>query len=706
MPLPEEGNAIGFDDINEELGNNSTAELDLESASEQFGLTAPHGMNELFGLSLDNFATSITKSPSSIVSASAGGQTSTITYTSDGNFKINDDNISFATVSLGSGSEGTDNTFDIVIQAQDLDATSRTGNITLESPELTTQTISVHQDDNDAILTIVRQTGIMTYGHNGGEGEYYKIETSPEDVVTWVASIAGASGFYHRIYNSGDSFTQSNISGTGDEFIEVKSDANSTSSDKTATVTVDPQNISDPNATDTVRVQKEPTFSVSPANEVGGVWYSTSNFTYDDSSYSDRINFTVTSNYDIDTVTSSNSNFTATKNSNSSFYVHPDNANSSTSQRSTNITVSLNSLDTSTHTVNINQGGAPAITATLLTDPPGDWNYNQSGTGQYKDITGQVTNNINSSAITFSLGNTSEWRFVDTYQTSIYTYTYVEMGSMVVANQASVQSPGNGSYIVRVYPVSNNTGTSNKTNTLTFTAGSSSDTTTLTQLFQTVWTASPSSLSFVQSGETKNITLNTSHSWTAAISGTGFSLGTTSGVAGTHTIGVTAISNSGGARTGTVTISASGQTDHTISLSQAGADSNLDVSWNNGFSYEEGGDTSTLTLSNNSSQYREYNIYARQDYGSTVTWSINYGTSYAEWNTGSGTSTSDQTATVGTTAVYKTLRVLANSSSGDVSFQVEVTSTTSTDTYIRTYTHTGTGSGGSGGDGPSEEPQL
>ena len=61
-------------------------------------------MNELFGLSLDNFATSITKSPSSIVSASAGGQTSTITYTSDGNFKINDENISFATVALGSGS--------------------------------------------------------------------------------------------------------------------------------------------------------------------------------------------------------------------------------------------------------------------------------------------------------------------------------------------------------------------------------------------------------------------------------------------------------------------------------------------------------------------------------------------------------------------------------------------------------------------------
>lgn len=705
MPLPEEGNAIGFDDINEELGNSSTAELDLESASEQFGLTSPHGMNELFGLSLDNFATSITKSPSSIVSASASGQTSTITYTSDGNFKINDENISFATVALGSGSEGTDNTFDIVIQSQNLDGASRTGNITLESPELTTQTISVHQDDNDATLTIVRQTGVMTYGHSGGEGEYYKIETDPEGVVTWVASISGDSGFSHRIYNSGDSFSSSNISGTGDEFIEVKSDANSTASDKTATVTVDPGNISDPNATDTVSTQKEPTFSVSPANEIGGVHYSTSYFTYDDSSYSDRIIFTVTSNYNISTITDDSTSFTSTKLSNSSFYVHPTSANSSTSERSVNITVTLQSITPSTHTVQVTQGGAPASTAAITN--PAEWNYNQSGTSVAKTVTG-TAGNYSSGGITFTLGNTSEWRFVDTYQTSTYTYQYIDMGGMIVANQASVTSPSSGTYFAQVYPVSNNTGTSNKTRTLTLNAGGASDTTTLTQLFQTVWTTSPSSLSFIQGGETENITLETSYAWTATISGTGFSLGTTSGAAGTHTIGVTAVSNSGGARTGTVTISASGQTDHTISLSQAGADSNLDVSWNNGFSYEEGGDTSTLTLSNNSSQYREYNIYARQDYGSTVTWSINYGTSYAEWNTGSGTSTSDQTATVGTTAVYKTLRVLANSSSGDVSFQVEVTSTTSTDTYIRTYTHTGTGSGGpgGGGDGPGEEPMV
>ena len=703
MPLPESPNAISFNDLNEELGNNTNTELDLESASESFGLTAPHGMDELHGLSLDNFATSLSISPTSITSADKGGQTSTITYTSDGNFKINDENISFATVALGSGSEGTDNTFDIVIQAQPLDGTSRSGNITLESPDLTNITLTVQQEDNDATLTIVRQTGVMTYGHGGGEGERYKIETDPEGVVTWVASISGESGFSHRIYDSGNSFSTSNISGTGDEFIEVKSDANNTSSDKTATVTVDPSNISDANVTDTVRVQREPTFSVAGTNFIGGVHYSTSNFVYTDSSYTDRITFTVTSNYNISTISDDSTSFTSTKESNSTFYVYPSSTNSSTSTRSVNVTITLDSIDSSTHTVQVSQGGAPAATANI-TDPA-EWNYNQSGTSVVKSVTG-TAGNYNSGGITFTLGNTSEWRFDDTYQTSTYTYTYVDMGGgNIVANQSSVTSPSSGTYQAYVYPVSNNTGTSNKTRTLTFNAGGASDTTTLTQLFQTVWTASPSSLSFIQGGETENITLETSYAWTATVSGTGFSLSATSGVAGTHTIGVTATSNSGGVRTGTVTISATGETDHTISLSQAGADSNLDVSWINGVTYEEGGDTSTQTLTN-SNVYREYQIYARQDYDSTVTWEITTGTSGVVWNTGGGTtSTSDQTATVGTTPVSKIIRILGNSSSSDRSFQIQVTSATSIDIYVRTYTHEGTDDDGGGGGGPPEVPQ-
>ena len=55
MPLPTSANAISFEDINTELGNATQATLDLESASEAFELTAPHGMNELHGLSFNTF---------------------------------------------------------------------------------------------------------------------------------------------------------------------------------------------------------------------------------------------------------------------------------------------------------------------------------------------------------------------------------------------------------------------------------------------------------------------------------------------------------------------------------------------------------------------------------------------------------------------------------------------------------------------------
>ena len=51
MALPVAGSAISFKDINEELGNNLQAELDLKTAAETFGDTQPFGMNELAGLS-------------------------------------------------------------------------------------------------------------------------------------------------------------------------------------------------------------------------------------------------------------------------------------------------------------------------------------------------------------------------------------------------------------------------------------------------------------------------------------------------------------------------------------------------------------------------------------------------------------------------------------------------------------------------------
>ena len=52
MALPSSGNSISFGQINDELGNSTTDTLDLETAAETgFGLSKPHGLNEMFGLS-------------------------------------------------------------------------------------------------------------------------------------------------------------------------------------------------------------------------------------------------------------------------------------------------------------------------------------------------------------------------------------------------------------------------------------------------------------------------------------------------------------------------------------------------------------------------------------------------------------------------------------------------------------------------------
>ena len=90
------------------------------------------------------------------------------------------------------------------------------------------------------------------------------------------------------------------------------------------------------------------------------------------------------------------------------------------------------------------------------------------------------------------------------------------------------------------------------------------------------WNTSPSSLSFTTFGGTKNITLNSSYSWTASVIGTGFSINTTSGNSGTSTISVTATQKDLGG-SGTVTFSASGQSDIVVSLSQAEAP--LEYDW-------------------------------------------------------------------------------------------------------------------------------
>ena len=68
MALPASGNPISFSQINTELGDGATDTIDLKSASEVFGETAPFGMDELFGLSNDSpaFTTALTATADSV----------------------------------------------------------------------------------------------------------------------------------------------------------------------------------------------------------------------------------------------------------------------------------------------------------------------------------------------------------------------------------------------------------------------------------------------------------------------------------------------------------------------------------------------------------------------------------------------------------------------------------------------------------------
>ena len=61
MALPAAGQPISFGDINDELGNSTTATLDLKDASTDLGETAaPYGMDELAGISYSNVTPTFT----------------------------------------------------------------------------------------------------------------------------------------------------------------------------------------------------------------------------------------------------------------------------------------------------------------------------------------------------------------------------------------------------------------------------------------------------------------------------------------------------------------------------------------------------------------------------------------------------------------------------------------------------------------------
>jgi hypothetical protein len=99
-----------------------------------------------------------------------------------------------------------------------------------------------------------------------------------------------------------------------------------------------------------------------------------------------------------------------------------------------------------------------------------------------------------------------------------------------------------------------------------------SDTYTLQQTGLVTWNVNPTSLSFTSAQQSLSVTLNTNLSWTAQISGVGFSIGVGDfNGSGNATFSILATTNSGSLRTGIFSLSSTGQTTIQVSLTQAAA---------------------------------------------------------------------------------------------------------------------------------------
>ncbi len=489
MPLPSSGQ-IGFNDLNDALLRTTTNQLSMSDAADNLGVsyntlgTNQLGMDEFYGKSYTGYAYTMSVSPtqSTVVAA---GETKTYTYTSDGAFGIVA-YPSWATPSIQSGSAGTNLTFTVVYDSQALDAVQRTGTITLQSPLATSKYIYVTQSANPATLTI--GSGV-TYDYRGGSNLYYSIDTSPESQITWNATLSTYTGFGHRIGSSG-AFSATTLSGTGDANIYISASANSSiTTDTTATITVDPQNITDPNVTATATVLKKPdlTYQI----DVGGGNYqniTTLNFTYDAYGIANaktvRFSTNQSANSATPTITGGNSTKFSLEDQGvvggyRTYKFYPTEFNASGGTYTTTARITFLDLN---FDLTLNQTSAPAPTV-AISPTSNNWTYTDTGNVLF---TATVTTYGNpATSLNFSL-NSAYFKLVD------YSSTNADDGAIVVTNPNGnvwVGASSNASpyTIFKVYarPVGNNytAGTYSTTLTVTVgnTTGNGSATATLTQ---------------------------------------------------------------------------------------------------------------------------------------------------------------------------------------------------------------------------------
>jgi hypothetical protein len=794
MPLPSSG-SISFDDLNLELGNEPGTQLDMSSSAALFSLTAPHGMDEFYGLSLIESASFISVNPSSISKPNTG-LTTTVSVTSDGIFDISE-NIDWITISKNKGN-GNDS-FTITVPPQALNGVSRNGTVTVSSNDATPRTISITQSARAAYMGVSSQTPQPT-------GGTYTVTITAESLVEWRLTKDYASFFV-----SGFSTTTGQGNGTVTFTIPEN-----VGSERGVTFTLESTNIVLPNESVTIyqqtNVVADPTFVFS--DWTGGVSINGQNGNVSATNgNSDGVSITSTNPYP--TVVSSTtrivsvtitvpsgydnvgSTVSGTNAVNQPAYVQPtftfsdwtggvsvsNTGNTSyTIGNASSVSVSPSSFDVVTVSTSrdvdvtitvpsgyTNSGGTVSGTKTvtqstvprILTATPSSTTIEGGTTSimldindvYYTDTSWTLTEDFDNtiSNLTFSpssgtgdspytvvsfgsntSGGTKYGRFTlsggdslieITITQNVYVappsisitsvspsgpYSYEGQGNIFV----NISRSGGTNYSAQItpsfddanatFPSSQPSGiTWNNSTSLTITTGTSfkvdipsrsdgttttyssnvvvnasnsggsdSDSVSLQQTGLVTWNTSPSSLSFATGGGTQNITLNSSFSWNASVSGTGFSINTTSGNSGTNTISVTATQKDLGG-SGTVTFSASGQSDIVVSLSQAAAPLEI-LYYINGSSSGQSSDTFTDNSISYLGESTSVGVYAyrgstSQSTSFTLTKSSG-GTYFGVSTTTSGTNTSvSSNTTQSTGASAATLYINFNSNSGNTS---------------------------------------
>lgn len=351
---------------------------------------------------------------------------------------------------------------------------------------------------------------------------------------------------------------------------------------------------------------------------------------------------------------------------------------------------------------------APTISITAPTNSPPSLTFAHDDTNagtDYQTITfGRSAGSSETSATARIYGSSNGGDNFKLISTNPSTTVIEQSTDFWVASFSTVPA---SSYTVGVVPQSTNSGTNDFTGTveliLTNSADSDTESIDLTQTYQAQWSTDVSSVSWRNNnyGTSQFITLDTSYAWTAVVSNSHFSINYSSGTAGTNIITVSSAQSDLG-ETGTVTFSATGQSDIVVNLTQSPEP--LETDWF--FSVQQQTGTSlTLTPSTIAQSYA-IGLYAYK--GSTpvaTDWELDV-TSASSWIT-VNTTTSGGSGNVSTTTTQNTggtpylyINVATNSGSarnGSVDVQL------SSGTYIATISVQQSGTSGGGGGAPKED---